>query len=112
MSGEPRIAEPGVDLSKLRRDPPPDNGDQFLAWAVDLHGNGFRQRSERPRWCVVQWAAEYRGGEPYWRWSVPGRSTSVEVIGWLPMPWTDEFGEFSRSSLPATADQPGDARGG
>lgn len=86
----------GIDLSKLR--PPetaPTNGDQFIAWAVD---NFARHRAEQevpPRWMVIQWSPSYRGGTPFWQWAVPGRSTGVTILGWLPLGWNDQYAEWA-----------------
>ncbi len=74
-----------IDLSKLRHDDPPKDR-QFLAWATE-----GRQNREA-RWCVVQWNDAYYA--QYWEWSVPGYSTSVEVLGWMELPWNDVYGDY------------------
>lgn len=93
----PEAAAELPDLSGLRTDPPPDDGSQFVALAVDEHAR--RDGDPEPRWCVVQWAPSYTGGAPFWRWSVPGYTTSVRVLGWLPLPRNDWFGEAWRARL-------------
>lgn len=83
-----------IDLSKLN--PPetaPDDGRQFLAWGIDEHAYGYRQPDDEPRWCIVQFAPEYIGGDPFWRWTFSGGSTSVNVLGWMEIPWTDRYGD-------------------
>ena len=73
----------------------PTDGSQFIAWGIDEHGGGFNEPADRPRWAVIQWCAEYEGGKPYWRWSVPGRSSSIKILGWLPLPWNDDFADYA-----------------
>ena len=86
-----------IDLSFL--DPPetaPQDGRQFIAWAIDENGNGRNRPADDPRWCVVQWAPTFPGvGVSYWKWSSPGRSTSVQIIGWLDLPWNDVYGDYA-----------------
>jgi hypothetical protein len=80
-----------MDLSLLNPpDTAPKNGEQFIAW-------GIRSGLDQPVCCVVQWAPDYAGGEPFWRCTTPGRSSEVEILGWLPLPWSDEA---SRQTLP------------
>jgi hypothetical protein len=72
------------DLSLLN--PPetaPKDGEQLIAWAIrsDL--------GPQPVWCLVQWGPDYVGGEPFWRCLTPGYSSAVEILGWLPLPWSD-----------------------
>lgn len=74
--------------SGLRTDAPPTDGSQIVAWAID-NWMVSRDGDARPRWVIAQWAEDYRGGAPYWKWSTPGRSTSVTILGWLPLPALD-----------------------
>ena len=79
-------------LLGLRTDPAPQDGNQILAMAVEVgHQPGM------PRWCIVQWASDYPGGQPYWRWSVPGRTARVEICGWLPLPINDWLGDAAKA---------------
>lgn len=78
----------------LRTDAPPENPrQQILAWGIDQHGLGFNKEGQRPRWMIVQWHRAAFYGGPYWLWSVPGRATSVRILGWLPLPALDSAGE-------------------
>lgn len=79
----------------LRTDAPPETGAQILAWAIDLHGAAWGKPSRYPRWMIVQWAQDWPEGPRYWRWSVPGRSTGVKILGWLPLSAMDRFGAFA-----------------
>lgn len=83
-------------LEGLRTDAPPESGDQILAWAIDAHGNGFSRPADHPRWVIAQFAGDYPGDDAYWRWSVPGRSTRVIILGWLPLTANDHWGEFAK----------------
>jgi hypothetical protein len=82
------------DLSKIHTDEPPKDGRQFLAWAIDLHGEGFRKPAKRARWCVVFWGDPlFRDGDleedKEFMWTFPGCTTCVEVLGWIELPWND-----------------------
>lgn len=76
----------------LRTDEPSGH-DQILAWAIDQHEGGWNKPGEDPRWMIVQYASLFPGGPKYWNWSVPGRSTSIRILGWMPLPANDWFGE-------------------
>jgi hypothetical protein len=84
----------------LRMDAPPEDGSQIVAWAIDLHGMGFNEPADEARWVIAQFAPSYRGGKPYWSWSVPGRVTSVKVLGWLPLPCKDLMGRYATWEVP------------
>jgi hypothetical protein len=78
----------------LRTDAPPhDPRQQILAWGIDLNALGFGQPHPEPRWMVVQWVRMSQFGGAYWAWSVPGRQTGVEILGWQPLPRLDYAGE-------------------
>ena len=79
----------------LRTDPPPEDGSQIVAWAIDHHAFGFNQPDEEGRWVIAQFAPSYRGGAAYWTWNTPGRGTSVTVLGWLPLPCKDRIGRYA-----------------
>ncbi len=90
-----------IDLTKLNSpETAPDDGRQFAAWGIDLHAQGYRQPDDEPRWCIVQWSPDYIGGDPFWRWSVPGRSTSIEILGWVELPWNDRYGNSVLTNPP------------
>jgi hypothetical protein len=78
----------------LRTDAPPEDGRQILAWAIDEHAYGFNKPSDHPRWVIAQFAANYKGGPRYWQWSVPGRVTSVRILGWAPLSQNDYSGDL------------------
>ncbi|WP_146255336.1 hypothetical protein [Azospirillum sp. TSA6c] len=96
-----------VDLSKLN--PPetaPQDGRQFVAWGIDEHGCGHRKPAKHPRWCVVSCSPDYPGGEPFWRWSTPGQSTSITIIGWMELPWNDYWGDAMLGVSAASPQEP------
>ncbi|HVB68005.1 MAG TPA: hypothetical protein VNE67_09140 [Acetobacteraceae bacterium] len=81
----------------FRRGEPPlevKDGRQLLAWAVDLHGGRYGESDTYPQWCVVQWLAPSAAHNPRWLWSVPGRVTSVQIFGWIELPWSDLWGKY------------------
>lgn len=81
-----------IDLSQLNPpDTAPTDGRQFLAWAVDDHGASAGKSGEWPHWVIVHYAPDFPGGERHWRWAVPGRISSVTILGWLPLPWSDNY---------------------
>jgi hypothetical protein len=83
-----------IDLSKLNSpDDAPKDGTEFISWAIDAHGEGYEKPSRDARWVTAQWANDCGVGNPYWRWSVPGRSTRVIILGWLPLPWNDRYAD-------------------
>lgn len=100
LSTPAHASEAVREVERLRTDSPPDDGRQFLAWAVDRHDQDEDGAEKKPRWCIVQWAPEYPGARPYWRWSVPGYTTSVQVLAWVPIPHNDWLGEHYAALTP------------
>ena len=89
----------------FRTDPPPQDGSQFVAWAHDQNALGFDKEHPDAQWVIAQWAAEYRGGTPYWRWATPGRSTSVRILAWMPLPHLDRYGKYGLDNLQYRRDE-------
>lgn len=89
------VMSPDYVPAGLRRDPPPQDGRQFVAWALDLRQRMHQGPDDEPfppRWMIVQFAADWRTGPRYWRCQTPGYSTSVQVLGWMPLPENDNLG--------------------
>jgi hypothetical protein len=79
----------------LRTDAPPETGEQILAWAIDVHGQGHKKPARYPRWVIVQFSGDWPEGERYWRWSFPGGTTRVEVLGWQLLTAMDRWGAYA-----------------
>jgi hypothetical protein len=75
-----------VDISRLHTSEPPTDR-QFIAWGVEKTVDNTP--TAQPRWWLVGWGADSETGAAYWRSSTQGQSVSIEIIGWLDLPWDD-----------------------
>jgi hypothetical protein len=94
VNSEDKPVSPPTLPPCLRTDAPPETGEQILAWAIDEHAYGYGEPAEHPRWVIAQFASTYPRGPRFWQWSVPGRSTSVRILGWLPLSVNDYAGSM------------------